>query len=290
MPRRDPVKGPTKALKGRDRSRALIAEALQRASAAMENRRPDEAERIAREVLATDAQQPRALHVLGIALLAQGRPQEAVTALEQAARLLCDPMIDMHLGIAQRQVGRVADAIASLRRATEQGGALPIAFHELGVLLFTQRRLEEAETVVRRGLGVAAASPELSVLLGGILLDRGDRANAKVAFARALANAPQHTGALYGIGATLMDDGEFARAAERFRQALARDAAYVQARIGLGTCLLELGQRGEALAHLRAAAKAGPQFYSKALRAIVSSGHGQFWLKPSAAAEFLQAD
>src|SRR5262249_7870439 len=109
MPHRDRVKGPTKALKGGDRSTAVIAEALHRASAAMDRRRPDEAERIARDVLAKNPQQPRGLHVLGISLMAQGRPQEAVTALEQAARLLRDPVIDVHLGIALRQVGRVAD-------------------------------------------------------------------------------------------------------------------------------------------------------------------------------------
>jgi len=155
--------------------------------------------------------------------------------------------------------------------------------------LLAQRRLVEAEAVVRRGLDVAPGMPELSVLLGGVLLDRGDRNNAKVAFARALANAPQSPGALYGLGAALMDDGEFARAAERFRQALARDPSYAQAGVSLGICLLELGHRKEALMHLRAVAKVGPQFYAKALRALASSAHGQFWLKPSDAAAFLDS-
>jgi tetratricopeptide (TPR) repeat protein len=131
---------------------------------------------------------------------------------------------------------------------------------------------------------------ELLVLLGGILLERGDRPGAKVAFARALASAPRHPGALYGAGTALMDDGEFARAAERFQQALSSDPNYVQARVSLGSCLLELGRREEALTHLRAAAGIGPQFYGKALQALVSAGHGLFWLRPSAAAAFLKSD
>ncbi len=282
------MKSKPRALGG-DRSAAAGEEGLRRATVAMESRRPDEAERIARDLLANVGQQPRVLHVLGLSLLAQGRAHEAVTPLETAAQGGASSIIETHLAIALRQSGRGADALAWLQRATERQPAFPFAFHELGVLLFAQRRLEEAEAVLRRGLTVAPAMPELSVLLGGILLERGDRANAKAAFARVLASAPQHPGALYGFGTVLMDDGEFARAAERFRQALTRDPTYVQAGISLGTCLLELGQREEALTQLRAAASVSPQFYGKALRALVNSGHGQFWLKPSAAAAFLKS-
>jgi len=262
---------------------------LQRARMALEQRRPDEAMRIAVALLENDPHEPRVLHILGLGLLLQGRPAEAVRPLEEAARARTDPVIETHLAVALRQTGRTRDALTWLQSATSRQPAFSFAFHELGVLLFSQRRLEEAETVVRRGLDAAPATPDLLVLLGGILLDRGDRPNAKAAFARALANAPQHPGALYGLGTALMDDGELAPAAERYRQALARDPTYVQARISLGSCLLELGQRDEALSHLRHAAAASPHFYGKALRAFVNSAHGQFWLKPSAAASFLKS-
>jgi tetratricopeptide (TPR) repeat protein len=263
-------------------------DALQRARTALDQRRPDEAVRIALALLANAPREPRALHILGLGLLLQGRPAEAVKPLEQAAHVHTDPVIETHLAVALRQIGRTPDALTWLQRATTRQPAFPLAFHELGVLLFAQRRLEEAEAVVRRGLDAAPAMPELLVLFGGILLDRGDRANAKAAFARAVANAPQHPGALYGLGAALMDDGEFARAAERYRQALARDPTYLQARVSLGSCLLELGQREEALSHLRAAAAVSPHFYDKAMRALVTSARGHFWLKPSAAAAFLK--
>jgi tetratricopeptide (TPR) repeat protein len=271
--------------------RAVATEdGLRRARMALDQRHPEEAMRIALALLANDPHEPRVLHIFGLGLLLQGRLAEALVPLEEAARARTDPVIETHLAVALRQTGRTSDALTWLRRATTRQPAFPLAFHELGVLLFSQRRLEEAETVVRRGLDAAPAMPDLLVLLGGIVLDRGDRPNAKAAFARALANAPQHPGALYGLGAALMDDGEFARAAERFRQALARDPTYVQARVSLGSCLLELGQRDEALSHLRAAAATSPQFYGKALRALVTSAHGQFWLKPSAAASFLKSD
>jgi tetratricopeptide (TPR) repeat protein len=267
---------------------ASPGDGLQRAMAAIQNRRPDEAERIARELLSRDSRNPAALHVFGLALLAQQRPGEAIAPLEQAARGRPDPMIETHLAIALRQIGRGADALKWLEQATARQPAFAFAFHELGVLLFSQRRLPEAEAVLKRGLEVAPTMPELSVVLGGIFLDRADRANAKVAFARALANAPGHPGALYGLGTALMEDGEFAPAAERFQQALARDPNYAQARLGLGFCLLELDRADEAIACLRAVAKAAPAGFGMALRTLVTSGHGRFWLKPSAAAAFLR--
>src|SRR5215470_4545799 len=275
---------------GGDRSAAACEQALRGAFAAMDNRRPDEAERIALAQLAKTKEEPRLLHVLGVALLSQGRAGEAVAPLEGAARARADAVVETQLALALRQSGRIPEALHWLQRASERQPPFPFAFHELGVLLFAERRLAEAEATVRRGLDAAPSMPELSVLLGGILLDRGDRANAKVAFARALAHAPRQPAALYGFGAVLMEDGEFARAAERFRQAIACDPSYTQARVSLGACLLELGQRDEGLAHLRAAAAVSPQFYGKALRVLVSSGHGQFWLRPSAAAEFLKRD
>jgi tetratricopeptide (TPR) repeat protein len=263
---------------------------LRLAGAALDQRRPDEAERITRDLLAKNPHHVGALHLLGLACLAQARAQDAVIALEQVAAARSDSMVETQLAIALRQSGRTSEALACLQRAVERQPPFPFAFHELGVLLFSQRRLDEAEAAVRRGLQVAPTMPELSVILGGICLDRADRTNAKAAFARALASAPQHPGALYGLGAALLDEGDFARAAERFRQALTSDPNYPQAQIGLGTCMLELGLREEASRVLRAAAKTAPRFYDKALRALANSAHGQFWLRPSKAAEFFKSD
>jgi tetratricopeptide (TPR) repeat protein len=270
------------------RAAAAIEDALKGAMAAIQNRQPAAAERIAREVLARHSEHPGALHLFGLSLLAQGRPHEAVVPLEQAARRRADPVIETHLAIALRQVGQSAQALQVLERATARQPPFPLAFHELGVMLFSLRRLAEAQAVLERALEIAPAMPELSVVLGGVFLDRLDRANAKLAFARVLASAPGHPGALYGLGTALMDGGDFAAAADRFRQALARDPGYVQARLGLGTCLLELGRWDEAIECLRAVVKAAPHLYDKALHTLVTAGRSRFWLKPSTAAEMLR--
>jgi tetratricopeptide (TPR) repeat protein len=170
-----------------------------------------------------------------------------------------------------------------LQRATTRQPPFEHAFCELGRLLGSLRRFDEAEVVLQRGLQVAPNLAELSVLLGSVFLEREDHDRAKLAFARALVNAPGHPVALGGMGAVLMQEGDFARAAERFAQALARDPADVRARLSLGACQLELIRWDEGLASLRAAIQMAPQAYAMALKIMVTSAHGRFWLKPSAA-------
>jgi tetratricopeptide (TPR) repeat protein len=277
-------------MKKRDRAAAAVEEALKGAIIAIQNRQPAAAERMTREVLARDPEHPGALHLFGVALLGQGRAGEALAPLERAAGKVADAAVETHLAIALRQSGRSTQALEWLERAVTRQPPFVPAFHELGVRLFSLRRLDEAQAVLERGLALAPTAAELLVVLGGIHLDRSDRANARVVFARALASAPGHPGALFGLGSAMIDDGEFAPAAERFRQALARDPNYAQARLSLGRCLLELGQTEEATACFRAAAQQGPQGLGKVLKTLVTVGRGQFWLKPSAAAAALRTE
>jgi hypothetical protein len=61
-----------------------------------------------------------------------------------------------------------------------------------------------------------------------------------------------------------------------------------QTRLSLGTCLLEIGRQDEGLAALRVAIQLAPQSYPAALKILVTSGRGRFWLRPSAAAGLLR--
>ncbi len=266
---------------------AADEEALRAGFAAVEQRRLDEAERIAREILARNAQQPGGLYLLGVTLLAGRRPGEAIALMEQAARLRTDAAVETHLAMALRSNGKPAAAIPWFERAITRQPPFAPAFKEFAGLLRTMRRYGEAETVLKRGLEVAPAVPELAMLLGGVSLDRANPAAAKVAFARALANAPGHPDALLGFGIALLYEGEFARASERFRQILARDPNHVRARLNLGYCLLELGEWDEGTACLRATIQIDPKSAGKALRMLIASGRGRFWLRRSAVAEVL---
>ena len=270
-----------------DRPASEIEATLQWATAAVNQGRGEDAERLAREVLGRIAQHPTALHLLGCALLLQGRPAQAVAPLEKAARARQDPAIETQLAIALRQVGRTDDALARVTRATKRRPAHAEAFHELGFQLFSMRRFDEAIAAIEHGLEALPGAVELCVLLCGILHMQRDRAKAKTAYARALAIEPDNAGAQYGMGAVLTDDSEFAPAAEHLRRSLAANPGDLQARIKLGVCLLELGRADEALGYLRTTVRNDPQFYGSALKLVSSAGHGRFWLRPSTARKML---
>ena len=161
-------------------------DALQRATFALNNQRPDEAERLAGEMLKAEPRHAKALQIFGCALLMQGRGQEAIAPLETAARGRHDPEIDTQLAIALRQAGRPEEALSRLKRATKRQPPLGRHSSELGSLLVSMERYDEAIEVLSRGLEVAPMVPELSIQLGYIFLLRRNCTDAKVAFARAL--------------------------------------------------------------------------------------------------------
>lgn len=263
---------------------SLLAEddALHRCSAALAQRRPAEAERIAREVLTKSPQHPAALFFLGVAMLVQGRASEAVSPLETAARLHLDASIETHLAIALRECGRLAEALTWFERATSRSPAFAPAFKELGATYRQLRRFADAEAVLRRGQELAPAMPDLDMLLGAICLDRADPAKAQAAFARVLAQVPGHPEALFGLATAFVNQGEFARAAEHYRQILVRDGAHVRALLYLGHCQMELGQWDEGVATLRASLRIDPKARGHVLRMMVASARGKFHLKRSA--------
>src|SRR5262245_9734640 len=254
----------------------------------VEPRSADAALRTAPEVLARATRQPDGLQLLRRALLDHSSAPEQLAALEQAVRESADPVVETHYAVALRDVGRQAEAIEWLERATTRKPPFAASFHELGILFCMMRRYDEAEAVLKRGLEGLPTVAELSVELGGVYICRADPGNAKIAFARALVHAPGHVRALHGFGTAFLFEGEFERAADRFRQVLARNPDHARARLDLAHCLLELGRFDEAVDLLRSVVRAAPQNYGNALKMLTSSGRGRFWLRPSMAAEFLQ--
>ena len=272
---------------GSARSHSTTEKALEQGAAALMSGRISDAEGIARNLLSKHARHPGALQLLGMTLLAQDRPREAIEPLEQAALRNPGAAVETYLAIALRRSGRSTEALALLQRATERQPTLSHAFYELGTLLYEQRKVAEAEAVLNRGIKLMPGAGDCSLALGTIYLDRGDLEHAAVAFARVLANSPGHSGALHGLGSALMGGGEFDRAADKFRQAIARDPSDTRAQLMLATCLFELGRPEEGIERLRSLLRSAPQLFGKAIKACSEAGRGRLWLRPSAAAECL---
>jgi len=263
-------------------------DALQRAMLALDGQRPQDAQRIAEALLQHDPRHAQALHVLGCALLMQGRAADAIAPLETAARELRNPETDTLLAIALRQAGRHQDALLRIKRATKRQPPYAAAFHELGAVLSSLERHDEAIEALRRGLEIAPMMPELSIQLGYVFLRLSNFADAKLAFARALDISPAAADALFGIAKAHQKVGENEPAAGYFRRYLRIRPDDAAAWLDLGHCLLQLGQCDAGYECLRTAARGDPERYGNALSLLAASARGRFWLKPSAAAQFLR--
>jgi len=267
---------------------AFAGASLQRAMAALDAQRPQEAERIAGEVLKAQPHQARALYVLGCALIMQGRPADAITPLEAAARGRHDAEIETMLAIALRRAGRNEDARRRLKLVTKRQPPYAAAFHELGCLLVATEREEEAIDAFRRGLEVAPMMPAFSLQLGQLFLRRRNCVQARLAFARALKIAPSSPEALFGMARAHQEVGESEPAAAYFRRYLTARPDDRTAWLHLGHCLLDLGQLEAGYDCFRKAAAGDAKCYGDALSTLSAAGRGRFWLKPSEAVRFLR--
>ncbi len=261
---------------------------LQQATFALNGGRPQDAQRIAQQILKTEPRQARALHILGGALLMQDRAADAIAPLQDAARALREAETETLLAIALRRIGRNDDALARLKRATKRRPPFGAAFHEFGFLLFSMERYDEAIEVLSHGHGLLPMMPELSILLGNVFLACRKFADAKVAFARALNISPNSFDAMYGLAMAHWRLCEYQAAADLFRRCLMRNPDDASIWLSLGHCLLELGQSDAGYDCFRRAARGDPKRYGAALAAVVTSGRSRFWLKPTAAERFLR--
>ena len=98
----------------------------------------------------------------------------------------------------------------------------------------------------------------------------------------------KRAGSPEALGNGLLLRGDHAGAAKHFRAACASSPTSLEPRLKLARCLLELGQTEAAMECLRAAVRGGPpSTLNMALKVLVSSKRGRFWLRPSAAVRAL---
>ncbi|HZZ88115.1 MAG TPA: tetratricopeptide repeat protein, partial [Caulobacteraceae bacterium] len=195
--------------------------ALEQAAAALRAGRPDEAERLARSVLATDPGHALGAQALGHAALSQGRAAGAIEPMSRAARLSGEPAVEALLARVLAVAGRTDEAFAQLRRTVQHRPAFPLAFLELAEQLGRANRADEAQAVLEQGVALAPQALVLQVALANLWLARGERAPARRLFVRLHAAAPDRQDVVAGLARLEALEGRLAAAADLYRQALA---------------------------------------------------------------------
>lgn len=245
----------------RQGSAAEVQELVARSYAHHQAGRLDEAHAGYRAVLAIDARNFDAEHLLGVIALQRARPEEARTHFERAVELAPESAT-AHSNLAEtfRRLGRLPDALSQLQLATRLDPQLVEAQFNLGGLLRGLGRNEEAIDAYRRALALKPDFADAHASLGAALREVGNLQEALACGQRALALKPESAALHLNVGNLLREKGFMDEAGAAYRAALERDPLLVEAYNNLGNVLRHQGRADEALACYERALTVKPDF------------------------------
>ena len=153
---------------------------------------------------------PDALYYLALAEARSGRLERAEELFEAARARRDDADVHNALGNVRRLGGRLAEAVASYRRALELNGEHIAALTNLGLCLRDQGLPGEALPVLDRALALAPDYVEALFNKALALIDMGESAPASALIERALGLEPDFAQAHLQRGFLLLRRGDFA--------------------------------------------------------------------------------
>jgi len=239
---------------------ADIFDSLRAALAHHQAGRLDEAERIYRDVLATNPGHPKTLYLFGLLCTAAGRYDQAIRLLTEATQAAPDDTeAAFHLGNAFYRKGDAEAALMQYRRVAEERPGYAEVFANMARAYHKLSRfdaaIEAAGTAVKLKPGLAEAHTNL-----GLALLAADRvAEAIEAFQAAIARQSASAAAQANLANALHRARQYQGAVETARAALALDDTLADAWMTLGMALRELGQVDDAVAALSRAVAAAPE-------------------------------
>lgn len=217
-----------------------------------------QAEKLYRAIIQAQPGNFAAMHLLGVLLHQNGKPDAAVPLLQRAIRLKGDDG-EMHsnLGAALIEMKRFEEALPRLDQAIALEPRLAGAHSNRGLALFSLRRVEEAVESYRQALALDSGNAEALDNLGLALMELGDAAGAIEALRAALTAAPGRAVVHVHLGNALTAAKAYPEAVAAFEAALKLDPAngYAQAvRLFLKRQICDWAGHDEDLRALAAAA------------------------------------
>ncbi|MBN8762966.1 MAG: tetratricopeptide repeat protein [Thiobacillus sp.] len=196
------------------------------------------------------------------ALLQAGRYAEA-EKLGQALRLRPGKSAQAAylLGMAVLLQGRPEDAVPHLRRAVEHDGAMAPALYNLGFALERLERLDEALAAYRRTLAAAPNLADAHNNLGNVLQKLGRHDEALTAFEKAAALRPDAAVFQMNRGNVLCELERFEEGAAAYERALRLEPTLVDAYGKLALALPRLDRYEELVTLLQGAIEKWPDSF-----------------------------
>jgi Flp pilus assembly protein TadD len=221
--------------------------------------RLDEAEPIYRQMLAADANEPRALHLLGVLLSQRGDKEQAVRLITRAIEINPRaPEYHSNLGLAFLEQGRPEPAVLACRRSIELNPRDAEAHFILANALREIGRVDEAIHAYQRALAINPNHSGAMRFLALMMKHTGRSNDALNLYGELLKQRPDWPEALVDYGEILRGRGQFAEALAAFDRAIAIQPNYAPAHNGRGLVLHDMNTPDVAAASYRRAAELDP--------------------------------
>ncbi len=218
-----------------------------------------EAQRVYRDALRLDPQNPDALHALGSMALEAGQVEQALQLIGEAARREpSQAVFHANLAEAYRLSGDLARAVACNQTALRLQPQLAFAHFNLGGLYFQTGDLPAAEQCYRQVVEALPGHAQGQLQLARVLYNRGKFADAEAGFRQAVHLAPSDAQAHLGLGLALQARQEQGGAKTSFEAALAIDPSDAKAHNNLANVLKGFRQYAAAETHYREAIRLDP--------------------------------
>jgi tetratricopeptide (TPR) repeat protein len=180
-----------------------------------------EAEKIYREVLRREPNQPDALHLLGLIAHHVGHAGAAELLMRRAIGVAPGvPLYHLNLAKVYRGAGHPTEALASVDRAVALDARFAEAHIERSACLLALRRPSEAEIAARRAVSLRPSDPQALGALGNALAEQGRMDQAIIEYRAALEEHPQHAETLNNLGESLRKVGQYEEAERHLRESV----------------------------------------------------------------------
>lgn len=213
--------------------------------------------------------------LLGGALQMQGK--NALFAFQRVVELMPgDAEAHFNLGVIQKSVGQLNDAVASYRLSLKLNPDSAEAHSNLGNALQDLGQLDDALASFRRALKIKPDSAAAHNSLGTVLKNLGKIDDAVDSYSRAVAIKPNYAEALYNLGNAQKNLGQLDNAAASYRRAMEIKPDFADAFYNLGIALQGLGQLDDAVTSYRRLLMIKPDFagaYNNLGIALKDLGH-----------------
>jgi len=164
------------------------------------------------------------------------------------------------LGLCRHRAGDSAGAIACITDALRGAPANATFLNNLGQIYAAVGRLDDAAERYREAIAAEPSSPQAYNNLGNVLARLGETEAAARHYRSAIGHAPTYAVAHYNLGTLLLDGGDADGAAAAFRRVLELDPAYAEAHNNLGQALETAGDLDGAAGHYQSALALHPRF------------------------------